>query len=84
MIYRRYFKQYPKMIECLDRRHIVYNDTLKLVLQLEQEGKALVIAPEKPLEIGRFEKRRDKLTALYEEGYREAAQIRKKIFAFLE
>ena len=55
-IYHRYFRQYPKMAECLDRRHIVYNDTTKLLRQLEQEGKALVIAPEQPLKIGRFEK----------------------------
>ena len=70
------------MAECLDRRHIVYNDTTKLLRQLEQEGKALVIAPEQPLKIGRFEKNRAKLIALYDEGYREASRLREEILHF--
>ena len=81
-VYRRVFRKLPEMTACLDRRHTVYNDTIQFVRELEQEGRALVIAPEQPLKIGRFERDRAKLKALYEEGYREAERMKEQILAF--
>lgn len=70
-IYSKVFKKYPKMIECLDNRHLMYNETLTFIKQLEQDGKALVIAPSHPLDISRFEKNMDKLNDLYQLGYND-------------
>ena len=51
---------------------------LKRIEQLEQEGKATVIAPSHPIKISRFEKEIKKLKELYELGYQDAAtQINK-------
>ena len=44
-----------------------------LIESLEASGEAVVIRPENPIEIGRMEKDTAKLTALYEEGYHQAA-----------
>lgn len=46
---------------------------MELVESLEASGEAVVIRPEKPIEVGRMEKDTAKLTALYEEGYHQAA-----------
>lgn len=72
-IYRRVLKQYPAMIEALDRRHTVYNQMLERLTELEQDGAAMVIAPPEKLTLSRFEKDPVKLEALYTLGYRELA-----------
>ena len=77
-IYSRALKKYPNMIKTLDNRHLMYNETLEFIKQLEQEGKATVIAPSHPIKISRFEKDINKLKELYELGYQDAAtQINK-------
>jgi len=67
------YKQYPRIREALVMRSIVYNRQLDMVEQLEDEGRIIVIRPEKPVEVDRMERDPKKLTALYEEGYQVAA-----------
>lgn len=68
------YRQYPALREKLENRNARYNRTLELIEQLEQEGRAVVIRPEAPLMVGRMEKNKQKLTALYDQGYRLAQQ----------
>lgn len=63
------------MIETLDRRHEIYNGTRAYLKTLEQEGRALVIAPSEPLEIGRFEKDRAALDRVRDMGYRDTQAV---------
>ena len=74
-VYTRLYRKYPRMIETLDRRYQVYNETREFVFQLEKEGKALVVAPGKPVDISRFEKDPEKLRALYDEGMADAEMV---------
>lgn len=68
-------KQYPKVLEAMEQRHIVYNETLQYILQKEQEGSVFVIAPEEKLDIGRTEKDPEKLRQVYALG-RKASEAR--------
>ncbi|MBP1581604.1 MAG: patatin family protein [Oscillospiraceae bacterium] len=68
-------KQYPKVLEAMEQRHIVYNETLQYILQKEQEGSVFVIAPEEKLDIGRTEKDPEKLRQVYALG-RKATEAR--------
>lgn len=43
---RWYFRKYPKTIKAILTRHERYNRTLKVIKQLEKEGKAIVIRPD--------------------------------------
>lgn len=81
-VYRRTYKDYPQMVETLDRRHAMYNGTLKLIRKLEQRGKALVIAPQEPVKLSRFEKDIQKLTSLYKSGMLDAQIAYAQIEAF--
>lgn len=81
-VYRRKFRKYPKMIEALDRRHEIYNQSLKLVDKLEKEGRAVVLAQSVPVSIGRFEKNPEKLLKLYKLGIKDASDQLKKIRDF--
>ena len=48
---------------------------IDLMEKLEEEGRIVVIRPQKPVEVGRMEKDTSKLTALYQEGYEVAEKI---------
>ena len=82
-LYMRKFKDYPAMIELLDTRHELYNETRRLLFELEKDGKAVVIAPEKPLEIGRFEKKKEPLDQVHQQGYRDAGDKWPRIREYL-
>lgn len=66
------YRNYPKLIEAAGTRHLRYNEALKFVAQKQQAGEAFVIRPKQPVHVGRLEKNRDKLQALYQEGYADA------------
>lgn len=66
------YKKYPKVVEALNLRAERYNESMKQLAKLEQEGKVFVIAPEDTYGVGRTETDTVKLRRLYEEGYRIA------------
>lgn len=66
------YKKYPALVKQIERRFLHYNQTLSFIGQEQQGGRALVIRPKKPVAIGRMEKDRKKLLALYADGYRDA------------
>ncbi len=82
-LYYRIFRRYPNMAKVLDRRHLVYNASLSTLKTLEGEGKALVIAPSTTLPVGRFEKRKERLEAIYQLGMDDARAILPALKAFL-
>lgn len=71
-------RKYPAMMDLLKRHHIVYRENQKEVVRLEKEGKAWVIAPEKPLVIDRFEKNKDKLLVAYRQGFIDGEKFLEK------
>lgn len=82
-LYRVMYRSYPALIELLDRRYLIYNRTLDDLHALENEGKAIIIAPKNPLEIGRFEKNPNRLSAAAQLGYHDAVSMESQIKAFL-
>lgn len=83
-VYRRLLKGNPAMIGVLDRRHEVYNSSLELLHELEQEGKVLVLAPAEPVRLSRFEKDPERLEQLYQQGYNIAEAHLQQIFKFIK
>lgn len=77
--YRRVFRDAPKMIEALDRRHEIYNETLDFLRGLERRGIAQVIAPGRPVQVGRFERDHLRLNALYKTGMLDAQKFLSRI-----
>lgn len=63
------YKKYPKVVEALNLRAQRYNECMKQLAKLEQEGKVFVIAPEDTYGVGRTETDTVKLRRLYDEGY---------------
>ena len=78
------YHKYPKVYELMRDRHIVYNDTLDFIEEQIEAGTTFLIQPKKKSDVGRIEKNVDKLTALYEEGYRDAESCYEELLAFLK
>lgn len=70
-----FYRKYPRLQEAIMNRNKVYNRSMELIESLEREGRALIIAPERPIEVGRMEKDTGKLRAFYREGYEIASRI---------
>lgn len=77
------YRKHPGLVDTLIRRHKVYNDTLAYIEELEQKGKAFVIRPSQPLVVDRIEKNKEKLSALYAQGYADAQRIADSLAGWL-
>lgn len=61
--------KYPKLIRILNQRHKYYNKQIEELLAMEAKGKAVLIAPEDLHGVTSTTTDKEKLHALYEEGY---------------
>lgn len=77
------YRKYPKLIEAMSNRHIVYNETIKYIEEKEKNGEILVIRPESNLPISRTETSPEKLKAVYEIGRKVATEKIDEIKKFL-
>lgn len=66
-------RKYPRMIEALDKRHLMYNRQLDFVRQAEREGRCLVIRPDTALPIGHISHDPEEMQRVYDLG-REMGQ----------
>ena len=61
-------RHYPKMIEAMDKRHLMYNQELEYVRQAEREGRCLVIRPDEKLPIGHISHDPAEMQRVYDIG----------------
>ena len=61
-------RKYPKMIEAMDKRHLMYNRQLVYVYEAEQAGRALVIRPDQKLPIGHISHDPEEMQRVYDIG----------------
>lgn len=63
------YKNYPKLKDMIKDKANNYNRQIELIEKLERENKVFVIRPDKPIQMGRTEKDKNKLSAAYNYGY---------------
>ena len=76
--------KYPNMIECLRKRHIMYNRQKRYVREKEEKGEILVIRPDAPLNINPIEKDEKELDRVYALGRAAGEAKLDSIKAFFE
>ena len=81
---RMRYRKYPRVYERMGSRHKVYNKTLDLIADEVKKGTVFLIQPKKKSLVGRIEKDREKLRALYEEGYEQASECYEDLMRFLK
>ena len=75
-------RRYPRMVEAMDRRHLMYNRQLDYVAQAEREGRCLVIRPDGKLSIGHVCHDPDQMEHVYQMGREAGRKNIKAIEAF--
>lgn len=81
---RMKYRKYPKLVEAMENRHLVYNETLDYVRMQEKAGKLFVIQPRESLNIGKIEKNPERIKAVYEEGRRAMKSRLEELKQFLD
>ncbi|GAA0502532.1 patatin family protein [Salinibacillus aidingensis] len=82
-LYKRLFKDKPELRNLLQNRHILYNQTMHQLREMEKQNKVFIMQPEAPLAASRIEKSHQKLEQLYIQGYQEAEKNAEALQAFL-
>ena len=80
---RRKYRNYPKFVETMANRHLMYNEELDYIAEEEAEGKLFVIRPEQPITVGHVEKDPEKLRLAYEMGRSTAEKCLPELQTFL-
>lgn len=81
---RRKYRAYPKLVEALANRHLMYNEELDYIAKEEAAGRLFVIRPGAALPVRRVEKDPEKLRQAYQAG-RDAVSARMEALeAFLK
>jgi predicted patatin/cPLA2 family phospholipase len=81
--FRKKYKDYPGLLKAMEKRHAVYNETLQYIFEEEKKGNVFIIQPTEKLEVGRIERNKDKLTALYNKGIVDAKKMSLELKEFL-
>lgn len=82
-LFRICCSKYPKVAECMARRHEMYNAQLQYIEEQAEKGNILVIYPDHPLNIGRIELNEPKLRAIYQHGHEKAHAMLEDVKRFL-
>lgn len=84
MAVRAKYLRYPKVYELMRERHLSYNNTVQYIEEKRKNGDVFVIRPKHISKVGRVEKDREKMAALYEEGYQDAEKCYLDLLEYLE
>ena len=77
-------RKYPKLVDAMKKRHIVYNEEKNYVFNKADKGEMIVICPKKPLGISRTEKNPAELERVYEEGRIVGKEMLGQVKSFLD
>ncbi|MFC1532632.1 patatin family protein [Thermodesulfobacteriota bacterium] len=77
------YPRYKGLRETLASRHLKYNETMDFIDLLEERDKVFVIRPQLSLNVSRAERNKDKLYAVYDQGYSDASTCYERLCAYL-
>jgi predicted patatin/cPLA2 family phospholipase len=80
----RAFHKYPKIGEAVVNRHIMYNNQLKYVHEMQESGLAYVIQPTVQLGATTLEKDTAKLESIYKLGYMQGEKNADNVIEFIK
>ena len=84
IVSKLFYKKYPKLINAINNRYKVYNDTLDKIIEMENNDEIFVIRPSKTVNIKRIEKDVDKLQEMYDLGISDFKKCLTKLKKFLK
>ena len=82
--YSRACRRYPRVVQALERRHIMYRQQQKLLFALEKEGRAFLFTPAADAQMSTYSMDPEANKRLYEQGLADYRARRGELLAFLE
>ena len=82
-LYRRVCRKYPKIVEAIEGRHMVYNENLRDVFSLERAGVAFVFAASEPIQVGTYSIKEEAERKLYSLGLQDFSDRKEALMKFL-
>lgn len=65
------YHKYPNLIKAINTRYIKYNETLDIIIDMENKKEIFVFRPSKELNLSRIEKNPEKLQEMYDLGTKD-------------
>ena len=78
------YRKYPAMVRAMQLRHTRYNKVVRYLEREHEKGNLFLIRPAYASEVGRVEKDKGKILALYEQGMAEAKSCYDDMMRYLE
>lgn len=78
-----FYRKYPEFRRRLKNRHIVYNESVHKLAELEKAGSVFVIRPSAPIEISRTEREPERLKQVYALGRADAERELERLGKYL-
>lgn len=78
----KYQRKYPNLCSTMISRRVSYDKQMEALLELEREGKALILRPQDST-VGHFENDSSKLNECYETGYKYMEEQFEKLRDFM-
>ena len=77
------YRRYPNFVRAIENRHIMYNNELADIEQMQKNGEVLVIRPSKEIKISHTERNKAVLQAVYNLGREDALRLLPQIKEFI-
>ena len=77
------YKKYPKLIDAMNRKYKVYNDTVERIIDSENKKEIFVIRPSRFVKVGRIEKNPERLQEMYELGIQDTINCIEELKKYL-
>lgn len=78
------YRKYPKLIEAMNRKYQVYNDTVERIIDSENKKEIFVIRPSRLVDISRIEKDENKLEEMYNLGIEDSKRLMDDLKEYLK
>ena len=78
------YRRFPHFIEAIKNRHLMYNEELKYIEQMQKDNRVFVIRPSKNIKISHTEKNKKVLREVYELGRYDAENSLNDLRTFLQ
>ena len=82
-IAKMFYRKYPNLVEAINNRYKVYNDTVEKIIDLENKKEIFVIRPSKVVDVKRIERNKEKLQEMYDLGIKDTNNCLNDLKEFL-
>lgn len=82
-LYKAVVRKYPKVVETIERRHIMYWQQQEYMYKMEKQGRVFVFNPSRSLKMSTYDMNPEENQALYQLGVEDFQRNKEALLAFM-